>query len=240
MTEIGEGIAVVIQRMEQDKCVFCGKADHKELNKEPINPTGWTRAEISGVGGNFVAKKKSIYPANTSPPTAYRSEGHHCLAFSSFIVDARNAPKDRFAALNHYLKQEGYNPNNPNNTIDLPGRKVKGDTDAHANFKEFELAVLAGKPLQLHIGGHKQEFMSASNMLILAVVTGLQDSNSCKKPPADFKKKLKQKIIDAEDRAFKFTASTTSPWVAHPGPLMLAEAYVKKKHDIKSIKYPQL
>lgn len=240
MTEIGEGIAVVIQRLEQNKCVFCGKAEHNELNKEPINPTGWTRSEISGVGGNFAAVKKSIYPANTSPPVAYKSEGHHCLAFSSFIVDARTSPKDRFAALNHYLKQEGYTPNNPNNTIDLPGRKSAGDPDKHANYKQYELAVLAGKPLQLHIGGHKQEFMSASNMLILAVVTGLQDSKACEKPPADFKKKLKQKIIDSEDRAFKFTASATSPWVAHPGPLMLAEAYVKSKHDIESIKYPQL
>lgn len=240
MTELMEGIAVALQRLAEGKCVFCGKKEHENIKKDEIKPTGWKRAAISGVGGNFVAQKKAIYPGSISPPASYRSEGHHCIAFSSFIVDARTSPKDRFAALNHYLKEKSYDPNNDNNTIDLPGRKSEGDTDKHANFKEFEKAVLAGKPLQLHIGGHKQEFMNASNVMIRDLIRTIQQNSICAKPDDAFKQKLLDKIKDAEDKAFKKTAATVAPWVAHPGPLAQAEAYVKSKHGINEINYPTL
>lgn len=240
MTQIGEGIAVAITRLQEGKCVFCGKAEHEFPKKDEIKPTNWKRETISGVGENFVSQKKSIYPGNTSPPSAYRSEGHHCLAFSSFIVDAGNSPKDRFAALNHYLKEKGYSPNNKNNTIDLPGRKEQGDQDDHGNFKEYEKAVLAGKPLQLHIGGHKKEFMNASNTMIRDVIRAFQRSSLCDKPDDEFKQELLDNIKDAEDIAFKKTAGAIMPWVAHPGPLSQAESYVKAKHQIDEIKYPKL
>jgi len=101
-----EGIAIALQRKAEGKCVFCGKKEHENPKKDEIKPTEWKREAISGVGGNFAAQKTAIYPGNISPPLAYRSEGHHCLAFSSFIVDARTARKDRFAALNHYLEKK--------------------------------------------------------------------------------------------------------------------------------------
>lgn len=239
MTEIGEGIAVTFVRLEQDTCVFCGK-NHPEQKQDEIKPSGWKREEIKGVGGNFASQKKGLYPGGTSPPTAYRSEGHHCLAFSAFIVDARKAPKDRFATLNHYLKEKGYTPNNPNNTIDLPGRKSKGDTDEHANFKEFEKAVLAKKPLQLHIGGHTKEFLMQSNMMLQDLMNSSKRRKLCEKPDDEFKNKLKEKIIKKEDIAFKKTAAAESGWVAHPGPLNAAERYVQDKHEISEINYPKL
>lgn len=240
MTEIGEGIAIPLERLAQGKCVFCGKKEHENIKKDEIKPTGWTRAAISGVGGNFIGKKLAIYPGGISPPVAYRSEGHHCLAFSSFIVDARTAPKDRFAALNHYLKDESYSPNNPNNTIDLPGRKLEGDMDKHAQFKEYEKSVLAGKPMQLHIGGHKSEFMNASNVVIRDIVRSMQDELICEKPDDAFKKELLNEIKIEEDKAFRKTAGVITPWIAHPGPLAKAEAYVKNTHNISNIKYPVL
>ena len=239
MTDIGEAISIALIRLEEDKCVFCGE-QHQKRKKDEIKPTGWKRAAISGVGGNFAAKKKAMYPDNTSPPSAYRAEGHHCLAFSSFIVDARTAPKDRFAALNHYLKEKGYDPNNENNTIDLPGRKQDGDNDDHAQFKEFEKAVLAGKPLQLHIGGHGKDFMMASTLEIRDLVNVVKKAGLCKLPDDSFKQQLLDGIIVAEDSAFKLTASAESPWIAHPTPLKDAERYVKNKHNISEIVYPKL
>ena len=237
MTQIGEGIAIALIRLEEDKCVFCGKK-HKNRKKDEIKPTGWKRKAIKGVGGNFVAKKKALYPNNTSPPS-YRSEGHHCLAFSAFIVDARNSPKDRFAALNHYIKEKDYNPNNDNNVIDLPGRKKKGQ-GKEANFYAYEEAVLAGKPLQLHIGGHAKEFLMQSNIMLRDIVNDIVDFDICKQVDDKFKKKLKDKVVKAEDKAFKLTASVQSPWIAHPNPMREAENYVKKKHSISEIKYPKI
>ena len=239
MTEIGEGVAITTIRLEEDKCVFCGK-NHPEQKEDEIQPTGWKREKISGVGGNFLNQKKELYPQNTSPPSAYRSEGHHCLAFSAFIVDARTSPKDRFAALNHYLKEKGYSPNNPNNTIDLPGRRKQGDTDKHAQFKEFEKAFLESKPLQLHIGGHVKEFLMQSNLMLQDVVNSAKRRKLCEKPDDAFKDKLKEKVIKKEDIAFKKTASAESGWIAHPGVLSQAERYIKNKYAVAEIPYPEL
>lgn len=241
MTEIGEGIAIPRMRMKQkDTCIFCGKAEHEFPKRDKIKATGWKRKKISGVGGNFESKKKNLYPNQKSPPSVYRSEGHHCLAFSSFIVDARNSPKDRFAALNHYLKEEGYDPNNMNNRIDLPGRKTKDDDDLIAQFKEFEKAVVASKPLQLHIGGHADEFMSASNVMIRDICNALKDGEWCDEPDDSFKEVIMKKIEQAEDKAFKKTAGAISPWICHPVPLRDAEAYVMEKRNLPAITYPKL
>ena len=148
--------------------------------------------------------------------------------------------KRPFCRTQSLFGKKNYDPNNDNNTIDLPGRKTEGDTDKHANFKEFEKAVLAGKPLQLHIGGHKKEFMNASNTMIRDLVRTIQQNSICAKPDDSFKQKLLDKIKDAEDKAFKKTSAAESPWIAHPGPLAQAEAYVKSKHGINEIKYPSL
>lgn len=240
MPEIGEGIGVALARLSEDKCVICGKK-HDQKKQDQITPTGWTRSAIAGVGGNFSGDKLKIYPASISPPTTYRSEGHHCLAFSAFIVDARTNPKDRFAAMNHYLKAASYDPNNKNNVIDLPGRKKEGDTDEHANFKEFEKAALAGKPLQLHIGGHAKEFLGLSSKRLLRALRMIQDSGMCEEPDDSFKQHLKEEVVKAEDEAFKLTANAESPWIAHPGPLKEAEKYVLNKHaTIAIINYPKL
>lgn len=240
--EIKEGIAKMV-RLFKDKCIFCGK-DHPEPKKDKIKPTGWKRAEIVGVGGNFSAKKNDLYPDGKSPPTVYSSEGHHCLAFSSFIVDARKSPKDRFPKLNHYIKEKGYDPNNKNNTIDLPGRKQKDDAGWQTQSKKFgafEKAVLAKKPLQLHIGGHCKKLMNASNLMLLDIVNGIQDSEMCAEPKDTFKQELYEQVVEAEDNAFKLTAAAESPWILHPEKLVEAERYVcDKHHDILEIKYPKI
>lgn len=242
MTEIGEGIAVTTVRLSEHKCVFCGKAEHDNKKKDEVKPTKWKRtSNFEGVGGNFAGQKKALYPNNESPPNStYRSEGHHCLAFSAFITGAKKNARDRFAALNHYLKEKGYDPSNKNNCIDLPGRKVQGDDDEHAQFKEFEKSVLAGKPLQMHIGGHSKEFMMNSYVMIRDVVNYAKRRKLCEQPDDDFKNKIKEKVIKKEDVAFRKTANKASGWVAHPGPLSEAESYVMAKHGITEIKYPNI
>jgi len=244
MTEVGEGVAVTQIRVEKDKCAFCGKDDHENIKKDEIKPTGWKRPkEFKGVGGRFSGAKLGIYPHNKSPTTSYKAEGHHCLAFSSFIMGAQAKPpnpKDRFAALNHYLSEQGYDPSNKNNCIDLPGRKKHGDKDPNAQFVEYGIAVEAGYPLQLHIGGHTDDFMDQSNTELRDLVRAMQQNNLCAKPDKEFKDKLLKKVQDKEDKAFKKTAGAITPWICHPGPLKKAEAWTKEMLDIDTITYPKL
>lgn len=236
MTQIGEGIAIALARAEKDECIFCGKK-HKDSKTEKVEPTKWKREKISGYGGNFVGKKKGIYPPGGPK---YRTEGHHCLAFSAFIVDARKSPKDRFAALNHYLKGKSYTPNNDNNCIDLPGRKNKGQ-GKEANYYAFEEAVQAGYPLQLHIGGHVKDFMIQSFVLLQDIANAIVDGGFCEEPKKELGDSIHEDVIDAEDTAFKKTAAATSPWIAHPGPLKKAERFVLARNPtITEIKYPKL
>lgn len=244
MTQLGEGIAITQIRLEKGQCVFCGKAEHENKKKDEIKPTGWTRPkDFKGVGGRFSGSKLSIYPDGQSPTSVYRAEGHHCLAFSSFIIGAQSKPKnpqDRFAALNHYIKEKGYDPSNKNNCIDLPGRKDHLDIDPNAQFFEYAKAVEAGKPLQLHIGGHTDDFMNESNVMLRDIVRSFQQHSVCKMPDDEFKNELLKEVEDAEDFAFKQTAGALSPWICHPGPLKSAEAWTKKRLGIDTITYPKL
>ncbi|MFT6987549.1 MAG: hypothetical protein ACJAT7_003405 [Psychromonas sp.] len=244
MTQIGEGIAIALINLEKGKCVFCGKSEHEFPKKDVIKPTGWSRKKISGVGGRFASAKLDIYPDKKSPPTAYKSEGHHCLAFSSFIMGAQSNPPnptDRFAALNHYLKEKKYDPNNINNVIDLPGRKDKGDEDPDAHYAEFAIAVDNDKPLQLHIGGHAAEFMNASNVLLRDIVRTIQQGGFCDEPDDSFKDLLVEEVEIAEDEAFKSTAGVITPWICHPAHINKAEEFAKEMLDrTDEIIYPKL
>lgn len=244
MAEIGEDIAIPLARLGEGKCVFCGKQKHSFPKNDKIEPTGWARKTISGVGGRFSEKKFELYPYGISPPDLYKSEGHHCIAFSSFIKGAQSDPpdpKDRFAALNYYLKQKGYDPNNENNTIDLPGRKDKGDDDPLAHYVEFAAAVQHGKPLQLHIGSHSKEFITASNVLLRDIVRSFQQANKCDQPEDNFKSELLKDVQDAEDVAFKMTAGAVEPWICHPAHIRKAEKFAKDMLNIKQdITYPKL
>ena len=246
MTQMTLGVSVPQANKwgDENKCIFCGEDEHENAKKDKIKPTNWKRAKIEGVGGNNAAYKLSLYPNNQSPPSIYTSEGHHCVAFSSFIRDARTSPRDFFAPLNHYLAEQKYDPNNKNNTIDLPGRKEKNDSDPNAQFKNFEKAATATppKPMQLHIGGHKSDLMQASDKLVQRVYNTMKKPGMCKKPDDEWKKKLLEKMKKMEDKAFDKTASVTSPFICHPGPLRNnrnnAEDYVQDKHDIQIV-YPK-
>jgi hypothetical protein len=237
--EFGEGVSVAVAQRwnEKEKCVFCGKK-HPKQKKDNIQPTGWTRKKIEGVGDEYAGYKFSLYPGHQSPPAAYKAEGHHCVAFSSFIKEAKKNPRDYYAPMNHYLKEKGYDPNGKNNTIDLPGRKEKEDMDPDANFKNFEAAVLAGKPMQLHIGGHKSDLMTASDRLIQRVYNMMSRPNKCEKDKEDWKEILLKKMRKMENKAFDLTASVTPPFVCHRDPLREAEAHVMTKHGIHQIEYP--
>ena len=155
-------------------------------------------------------------------------EGHHCLAFSSFIRGAQSKPpkpRDYYAPINHYLKEFGYNPNDINNVIDLPGRKKNGDEDDDAQFKNFEKACTTTppKPLQLHIGGHKSDMMMASDRLIQDIYNLMKRPDECSVDEEEWKDSLLENIQEAEDEAFDKTASKTYPFICHPGPLNSAK-----------------
>lgn len=239
--EMGEGISVATSHewKDDDKCVFCGKK-HANQKEDKIEPTDWQRENISGVGDEHASYKLSLYPDNQSPPAAYKAEGHHCVAFSSFIKEAKKNPRDYFAPVNHYLKEKGYNPNNKNNTIDLPGRKAEDEGDDKTAFKNFEKAILAGKPMQLHIGGHKSDLMDASDALVQDLYNLMSRSELCELDKEEWKDELLAQAKRNENKAFDKTASLTKPFVCHPDQLPKAEAYVMIKHGIHQIKYPVL
>jgi len=236
--ELGESVAMAALWRAENKCVFCGK-NHPESKKDEIKSTGWKRAQIKGVGDHFAADKLRLYPSGQSPPTLYRSEGHHCVAFSSFI---KKETIDRIAPLNYYLKDKGYDPNNKNNTIDLPGRKARDDDSPEAQFKEYEKAVIEGKkPMQLHIGGHGSDLMAASHNLVQDVYNLMKHPSMCEDPDqGKWKDKMLQAMKCKEDKAFKRTAMKKSPFICHPRPCRAAEDYVKTKYSISEITYQEL
>ena len=100
--------------------------------------------------------------------------------------------------------------------------------------------MVAKKPLQLHIGGHSREFMMQSYVVLRDALNAMKRIKACEKPSNDFKNRLKKKVIEKEDTAFKNTANKSPGWIAHPGPILRAERYVKDKNNLSEIKYPNL
>ena len=134
-----------------------------------------------------------------------------------------------------------YDPNNISNRIDLPGRKDKGDEDPHAHYVEFAISVEHYKPLQLHIGGHSDTFMTESHVLLRNIVRAFQQNSLCDKPDKEFKEKLLKKVEDAEDKAFKKTAGAISPWICHPAHIHKAEVFANEMlNRTEDIEYPKL
>lgn len=97
-----------------------------------------------------------------------------------------------------------------------------------------------GKPLQLHIGWHDGEFMMQSYLMLRDVVNSAKRRKLCEKKDEEFQEKIKEKIIQKEDLAFRNTANKKTGWIAHPGPMSEAERYVMTKHNLTEIKYPQI
>lgn len=245
MSQLGEGVSVDVAQKwkDEDKCVFCGKKNHKNKKKDDITATKWPRKAISGVGGQHASYKKSLYPGNASPPSEYTSEGHHCVAYSSFVRTVDGEKRDYIAPLNYYLKKDhDYDPNNPNNTIDLPGRQGNKDSHPDIRFENFEKAVTVtpSKPMQIHIGGHKSDMMMASDTLVRNIYNQMKRPKKCAKDDDKWKKQLKEKIEKAENKAFDKTASVTYPFVCHPEPLNLAVNHVSSKYNLRKIKFPKL
>ena len=139
------------------------------------------------------------------------------------------------------LKEKNYDPNNINNVIDLPGRKDKGEEDTRAHYIEFATAVEHKKPLQLHIGGHADKFMNASNVLLRDIVRAIQEDGMCDQPDDSFKELLIEEVEIAEDTAFKKTAGVITPWVCHPAHINKAEEFAKDMlNSTDEIIYPKL
>ena len=107
-------------------------------------------------------------------------------------------------------------------------------------FSEFEKAVLADKPLQLHIGSHVKAYFIASHALVQNLYNAISHPDQCSEPEDDWLKKLKAAIEKLEDRAFSKSAAAKAPFILHPGPLMKAESEIRDKHAIGSIDYPEL
>lgn len=210
--QIGESVAVIAQMQEDGKCVFCNQA-HEDPKKEDVKETapgdgGWKRKSMKGVFEK-ISKKLAVYPNDSFPPQ-YAYQGHHCMALSSFVINADKSPKDKRLRLNHFLKKIGFFPNRDKNCIGLPARKSYGDFDAF--WESFD----AGKPLQLHGPGHDDGYFMQVTNLINRMSSMITAPDFCKELTKDeWEDQLKQAIAAAENFAFNKLAKNESSWCLH-------------------------
>lgn len=148
MTQLGEGISVVIDKPGNEKCVFC-KKDHQDTKK--AGPAKFERdmTKLKNEGRAYTIENySSRYPAIDIPPLVkwekditktggYKAAAHHCIALKC-------ASKHE---LSGEFKAAGYDPNRGSNCSWLPYSQV-----------QFSRARAYLKPLQKHRGGHTDAY----------------------------------------------------------------------------------
>lgn len=228
--EMGESVKNANKIQVQDKCVVCSKK-HTNPKKEKIQSTvskpGWERDQsLTGVFDSGDAQRTSIYPGVRFPPP-YPTEGHHCLALTSFI----KKNKDRCVRLNHFLNKVGFQPNQPANILQLPDRHGQVAPGANSGmawpkgvkkeYKSYWVSIDLGKPLQLHTGRHAATYFKFSDALYTRMMGLAYDVNKCQnRTSQDFEERLKKLIKAAVNYAFIQVAQAT--WVCHPEHLRIA------------------
>ncbi len=237
--EMGEAISADQAPQLEDKCVICG-TKHKEPKKENIQKTagksGWERDKnMVGIFETGDAERRSIYPNSAYPPP-YPTEGHHCLAFTSFVEGG----KDVSMRLNHYLNKVGFAPNQPKNIIHLPGRtgaaspglNMTWPSGVAESYKNFWISIDLGKPLQLHVGRHAPTYFGISHSLVGSLETLFTEAGTCKeKSTKELEDKLKELAEAARNYAFMQVAE--AQWICHPEHLRIATDMYSKagKHS---------
>jgi hypothetical protein len=229
--QMGESVAMAMLLQKQGKCVICDSDEHPDPKREKIEKTagksGWERdKKLDGVFESGDSKRSSIYPGGSFPPS-YSTEGHHCLAYTSFV----QSNKDTCLRLNHFLNKVGFHPNDPPNILHLPGRA--GDVKPAApgttawpkgvkkEYKCFWVSVDLGKPLQLHTGRHRGTYFASSHALYRDLLRFVSDPDVCKDETMDeFKDALKEASKGAVNRAFIQVAG--AKWICHPEHLRIA------------------
>jgi hypothetical protein len=234
--EMGESVAVANQLQLEDKCVVCGKK-HKDPKKEAIEPTickkpGWERNKsMEGVFESGDTQRASIYPGAKFPPP-YPTEGHHCVAFTSFVAkDKSRAEKDRCVRLNHFLNKVGFQVNQPANIVQLPNRHGQVAPGANSTvawpvgvkkeYKSYWVSIDLGRPLQLHTGRHVGSYFVSSDALYGRMLGLSYDPDACEtETMQEFEDNLKQLVKGTVNYAFIQVAQTT--WICHPEHLRVA------------------
>lgn len=228
--EMGETVAKVMAMQAEGKCVLCGEP-HDEAKKAAVESTvskdGWERDKsLVDVFERADAQRAAIYP-NTRFPPPYPTEGHHCLAFTSFI----RGGKDRALRLNSFLNKVGFKPNQPSNIIHLPDRHGAVPPGASAmtawpagvkkEYKSFWVSIDLGRPLQLHLGRHVGSYFAASDGLYLELLRHALDVETCKdESMQEFEEALKELIHGAVNYAFIQVAG--GRWLCHPEQVRIA------------------
>ena len=182
MTQVGESISVALEMAKQYKCMICGQS-HADPKRDEIEPTagiheGWQREDMSAVRDNA---KNALYPNGRQNHPPYTTEGHHCLALSSFVFEEpeeteeddkkkKKKATDVCAQSNYFMRRAGFKPNDEKNIIHLPDSK-----DSLFEFIEAE------RPLQPHTGKHPKKYFTASNLLVQKAISLAQreSTDSC-------------------------------------------------------------
>jgi len=229
--QAGEGIASTEYKVSSKKeCFFCGK-NHPDPKPAPkkfktAGKPGWDRVSMAEKFDYSDKERVRVYASNKPE---YDTEGHHCLAFSSFV----KKNNDVFPRLNYYLNEVGFKPNDPKNIIQLPGRypnknfKSKFSIHTDPRYQNFFLAAKSGKPLQPHLGRHKDAYFAKSNALVQRLAIVHFDTKECEQKDLDtLKKKLKKRADAAVNVAF--ISVTSTEWKCHPEHLAEARKSYKE------------
>ncbi|WP_437661596.1 hypothetical protein [Sorangium sp. So ce1182] len=221
--QLGESASFIADLQSSGKCVICDQ-EHKNKKTEDVKPvtesnSGWERKNMDRIFDTGDANRSSIYVGSVLPsPSTYQTEGHHCLAYSSFI---KGNGEDVCLRLNFFLDQVGFAPNDAPNVIQLPGRRGPPQSPrgpwpvgVYETLKSFWVSIDQGKPLQLHVGRHNGAYFGESESVVQRLIVFASDPNKCEEETIDqFKERLKGLITGAVNYAFKCVAENT--WVCH-------------------------
>ncbi|RKG99962.1 hypothetical protein D7V97_30945 [Corallococcus sp. CA053C] len=228
--EMGETVSDVQKLQDDGQCVICSKKHDdpkKEKVESPVSKSGWERDKsMVGVFDGGDAERAAIYP-NAHFPPPYPTEGHHALAFTSFVQKG----KDRRLRLNHFLDKVGFAPNQPQNIIQLPNRhgavSPKADptaswpADVKKEYKSFWVSIDLGKPLQLHTGRHAKSYFKTSDLIYHRMAFLAYDATTCtEESMQEFENNLKGLVKGAVNFAFLHVVGGS--WICHPEHLRVA------------------
>lgn len=103
MTDIGEGVAVSVITVEEDKCIFCGEAVHETTTEKKEG-----KGELKSIPKNL-----GCSPIPQDPQVAfYSTAAHHLIPAIQCLA--------KFARLSQMADSVGYDVNSPKNGLALP------------------------------------------------------------------------------------------------------------------------
>lgn len=200
MTEVGEGVDLMLALYQDAKCPMCG-SKHASPTNEKSAETGWRR-------GSSLKPRDGVEKAG--------DQLHHAVALCAFVYEKpreSGAWNDFLPELNRELAKTEFNPNEKLNCIALPG---PSGSEVHS-YTRFWQSLDRGLPRQMHIGRHESPALSASKAMTLYMLRyAVEGARFCTSPnPEKAPQSLLELARHAEDLAWTRTLRYVKPFQLH-------------------------